>query len=218
MSEQTSINQANSGNLYVIAAPSGAGKTSLVKAILNDNNDIEAAVSYTTREKRAGEVEGVDYYFIDKGRFQDRVKSGEFLEYAQVFDNFYGTSREKVALRLKEGKDIILEIDWQGARQIKNAFPPASEQQCISIFVLPPSKSALEARLQSRGQDSNEIIARRMQSAVSEISHYDEFDYLVVNDVFEDALVDLQMIIRVKRLALRPQSARNAGLITELLA
>ena len=218
MPEQISANKAATGNLYVIAAPSGAGKTSLVKALLSDTTDIEVAVSYTTRPKREGEVEGVDYYYIDKNNFLDMVNKDQFLEYAQVFDNFYGTSREKVEQRLKKGKDIILEIDWQGARQVSNAFPPPSKQQCIGIFILPPSRSALDERLHARGQDSEEVIARRMQGAVEEISHFDEFDYLVVNDVFEEALSDLKAILRANQLVFGLQSKRIGGLITDLLA
>jgi guanylate kinase len=218
MSEQITANKAGTGNLYVIAAPSGAGKTSLVKALLGDSKDIEVAVSYTTRPKREGEVDGLDYYFIDKNSFLDMVNKDQFLEYAQVFDNYYGTSREKVEQRLIKGKDIILEIDWQGARQVRKAFPPSSEQQCIGIFILPPSRPALEERLNARGQDSKEVIARRMQGAVEEISHFEEFDYLLVNDVFEEALADLKAILRVNQLVFGLQSKRIGGLITDLLA
>lgn len=208
-------NQINSasGQLFVIAAPSGAGKTSLVKALVDSMEDVEVSVSYTTRPKRQGEVDGVHYHFIDKPTFLAMVDNAEFLEHAEVFDNFYGTSEKKIAEQLKSGAHVILEIDWQGAEQVRKSFPESS-----GIFILPPSRSALEKRLQSRGQDSDEVISRRMRDAVNEISHYAEFDYLIVNDVFEQALSDLKAVINAKQLAFGPQSRKFSGLIADLLA
>ena len=177
------------GTLYIISAPSGAGKTSLVHALLERDKQVMVSVSHTTRAKRDGEQDGVHYNFISVETFNQMVEKGVFLEYAQVFDNFYGTSRDWVEARLNEGHDVILEIDWQGARLTRKAFPAAT-----GIFILPPSRQALEERLQGRGQDSDAIIARRMRDAVSEIEHYDEFDYLIVNDDFDTALNELAAI------------------------
>ena len=202
----------NIGTLYVIAAPSGAGKTSLVKALTESTPDISVSVSHTTRSMRLGESDGVEYHFVEHRVFEDLVKAGSFLEYAQVFDHCYGTSRTEVVRRLSQGSDVILEIDWQGARQVRQAMP-----ESVSIFILPPSRVTLEQRLKARGQDSDNIITRRMRDAVNEISHYDEFDYLVVNDDFGRALSDLQTIVRSRRLRRPVQQHQLAGLLAELL-
>ena len=198
--------------LYIVAAPSGAGKTSLVKELVDQDEQIMVSVSNTTREMRPGEVDGVHYNFTEVEAFKAMVAEGKFLEHAQVFDNFYGTSSDWVKARLAEGIDVILEIDWQGARQVKEAFPAA-----VGIFILPPSRSALEERLRGRGQDGEDIIARRMQDAKSEISHYDEFDFVVVNDVFDEALEDLRTIIHARRLRQLGQPGLEA-LVKDLLA
>lgn len=208
----------NIGNLYIVAAPSGAGKTSLVDALARSGSNIKVSVSYTTRPKRPGEIDGEHYYFVEKKVFQEMVNQGHFLEYAQVFDNYYGTSQQKVDETLKSGTDLILEIDWQGAQQVRKSFQPTANQQCSCIFILPPSKRTLSDRLHARGQDSEDVIARRMQDAVNEISHYAEFDYLVVNDDFEQALLDLKAIIRANRLGFANQSQRLCNLIADLLA
>jgi guanylate kinase len=186
------------GTLYVISAPSGAGKTSLVKALLEQTENIGVSVSHTTRAKREGEQDGVDYNFIDKDLFVAMVEKGAFLEHAQVFDNYYGTAVENIEAKLKQGEDVILEIDWQGAAQVRKQLPYA-----VNIFILPPSQQALEERLRGRGQDSDEIIARRMRDAKSETSHYSEYDYLVVNDEFEKALTELKSIVLARRSLLK---------------
>jgi guanylate kinase len=200
------------GTLFIIAAPSGAGKTSLVKALLASNENVAFSTSHTTRAMRPGEENGRDYHFTDVPTFQGMVERGEFLEHARVFDNYYGTSRAAVVDRLNAGVDVILDIDWQGARQVRAAMPEAR-----SVFILPPSHDALELRLRGRGQDSDEVIARRMRDAVSEMQHYDEFDYLVINDRFDVALNELQAILLTYRLRREPQTARYAGLLKELL-
>lgn len=203
----------HTGTLYIISAPSGAGKSSLVKALLKETPDLTVSVSHTTRKPRPGETDGVEYHFVDVETFRLMVSDGAFLEHAQVFDNFYGTSRSAALDLLKIGKDVILEIDWQGARQVRTMVPGA-----VSIFILPPSRGALEERLRNRGQDSEEVIARRMRDAISEMSHYAEFDYLVINDQFEQALLDLQAIITARRLRATVQQANQRGLLTALLA
>ena len=159
------------GTLYIVSAPSGAGKTSLVKALLERLRGVEVSVSHTTRAPRPGERDSVDYHFIDKVAFESLVQAGEFLEYAQVFDNYYGTSKASVFERLDAGLDVILEIDWQGARQVARAAP-----QAVKVFILPPSRDALRERLTARGQDSDTVIERRMRDAVIEMSHYQEYD------------------------------------------
>jgi guanylate kinase len=201
-----------SATLYIVAAPSGAGKTSLVKALLEVDPHVVVSVSHTTRAMRPGEQDGVDYNFVDVAQFEALVAEHRFLEYAKVFDNYYGTSRDWVETTLAAGKDVILEIDWQGARIVRQAFAEA-----VGIFILPPSRQALEERLRGRGQDSDEIIARRMQDAKGEISHYDEFDYVVINDVFDDALFDLRAIVAARR-RLRTQQPQLAARVAELLA
>lgn len=200
------------GTLYIISAPSGAGKTSLVKALLDRLDGITVSVSHTTRAPRPGEQDGEDYHFIDKDRFESLVAAGEFLEHAQVFDNYYGTRRATLVERLEAGEDVILEIDWQGARQVFEAFP-----QAIKVFILPPSREALYERLQGRGQDSEAVIRRRMTDAVAEMRHYDEYHYLVINDDFNAALADLEALFRSQRLRRVPQSLRYAAEIKRLL-
>ncbi len=200
------------GTLYVISAPSGAGKTSLVKALLDNTDGIGVSVSHTTRAMRPGEVDGVDYHFVDKARFEQMVAAGEFLEHAQVFDNFYGTATANIQDKLQQGEDVILEIDWQGAQQVRKLIP-----ETVGIFILPPSRDTLETRLRGRGQDSDEIIARRMRDAKSETSHYAEYDYLVVNDDFDIALAELRSIVLAQRCRYALQSRRLAPLLKELL-
>lgn len=202
-----------SATLYIVAAPSGAGKTSLVKALLERDSQVMVSVSHTTRASREGEIDGKDYNFTRVDDFKQMVEAGLFLEHAQVFDNFYGTSRQWVEQRLAEGTDVILEIDWQGARLVREAFPEA-----VGIFILPPSRQALEERLRGRGQDSDEIIARRMQDAISETSHYDEFDYLVVNDDFATALGELASVILARRQRTETQKSVHEAMIKDLLA
>ena len=185
---------ATQGTLYIISAPSGAGKTSLVKALLEVTEHIMVSVSHTTRPMRNGEVDGKDYYFTDVSRFRQMIADNAFLEYAQVFDNFYGTSRSSALDRMKHGVDVILEIDWQGAAQVREKMPEA-----VSIFILPPSRQELEKRLRGRGTDSDEVIARRLGEAELEMNHYREFDYLVFNDDFDTALLQLRAIILARR-------------------
>jgi len=181
---------ARTGHLYVISAPSGAGKTSLVKAVLAARPELAVSVSHTTRTPRAYEVDGRDYHFVDAARFEQLIAAGAFLEHARVFDNHYGTAREQVAALQAAGRDVLLEIDWQGARQIRAAAPA-----CISIFILPPSRAALEVRLRARRTDSDAVIARRLADAAADISHCLEFDYAVINDQFDAAVGELLAII-----------------------
>ncbi|MDD3447939.1 MAG: guanylate kinase [Gammaproteobacteria bacterium] len=201
------------GTLYIVSAPSGAGKTSLVKALVGQDPEILVSVSHTTRRSRPGEEDGVHYHFVDVAAFEAMLARGAFLEHAQVFGNHYGTSREWVEARLAEGRDVLLEIDWQGARQVREALPAA-----VSVFILPPSRSALEERLRGRGQDDDGVIARRMEESVSELSHYGEYDYLVVNDAFQAALEDLRAIFRARRLRRERQAGALAERLAELLA
>jgi len=175
------------GTLYILSAPSGGGKSSLAQALVESSGDVGVSVSHTTRAPRPGERDGIHYHFVDKETFAAMVAAGDFLEHAQVFDHFYGTSRAAVQSLLAQGKNVLLDIDWQGMRGIKAQVPEAT-----SIFILPPSREELENRLRSRGQDSDGIIARRMRDAVSEMRHYDEFDYILVNDDFDLALQDLR--------------------------
>ncbi|ACO76543.1 guanylate kinase [Azotobacter vinelandii CA] len=201
------------GTLYIISAPSGAGKTSLVKALIDALPQVRVSVSHTTRGMRPGEVEGVNYHFVDRPTFLGMLERGEFLEHAEVFGNLYGTSQLWLEQTLAEGYDLILEIDWQGAQQVRRLLPQAQ-----SIFILPPSQQALRHRLTNRGQDSDEIIERRMREAVSEMSHYVEYDYLVINDNFAHALEDLKSIFRARQLQLEAQQRRHGDLLAELLA
>ena len=200
------------GTLYVISAPSGAGKTSLVKALLEKTEGIGVSVSHTTRVKREGEQDGVDYHFTEKAAFEKMVEECAFLEHAQVFDNYYGTATANIEAKLNKGEDVILEIDWQGAAQVRKQLPYS-----VNIFILPPSQAALEERLRGRGQDSDEIIARRMRDAKNETSHYSEYDYLVVNDDFESALTELKSIVLARRYRFGAQSRRLSALLQELL-
>lgn len=199
--------------LYIVSAPSGAGKTSLVKALVESTEEAVVSVSHTTRAPRQGERDGINYHFVSRVAFEAMVDRGAFLEHARVFDNYYGTSGDWVEARLEAGTDVILEIDWQGARQIRRRLP-----QACSIFILPPSRAALARRLQGRGQDDGEVIARRMQDAQAQMSHYDEFDYVVINDDFATALSELRAILLARRLRLAPQRRRRAALLADLLA
>ena len=200
------------GTLYIVSAPSGAGKTSLVRELLAREPSLTLSVSHTTRSRRPGEQHGVHYYFVGPEQFQAMVSQGAFLEYAQVFDNFYGTSKAAVTEQLHNGRDVVVEIDWQGARQLRRLFPGA-----VTIFILPPSREVLEQRLRARGQDSEAIIARRMQEAREDISHYTEYDYLLVNDDFSQAVTDLQSIIHVRGLRRETQEEALRDLLASLL-
>jgi guanylate kinase len=199
-----------SGQLFILSAPSGAGKSSLAKALMQALPNLAVSVSHTTRAPRPGEEHGVHYYFVTREDFENKVKAGEFVEHARVFDNYYGTARTSIEQLLAAGKDVILDIDWQGARNIKQHMPDA-----VSIFILPPSRAALEERLRGRGQDSPEIIARRMRDAVAEMRHYSEFDHVVVNDVFDDARADLAAIFQGKSAQKRPLNMDIAALLRE---
>ena len=200
------------GKLYIISAPSGAGKTSLVKQLRAEVDSIAVSVSHTTRAMRPGEQDAKDYFFVSREQFLAMVIDQAFLEHAQVFDNFYGTAQKTVTDNLEKGLDVILEIDWQGAQQIKALIPAA-----VSVFILPPSIEVLQQRLQNRGQDSAEIIARRMRDAVAEMQHYAEFDYLVVNDDFQLALNQLKSIIIANRLRQDIQKQRLNSLLKDLI-
>jgi len=199
-------------NLFVIAAPSGCGKTSLVKALIEKTNDLCVSISHTTRDARPGEVHGENYFFVSKEEFDHIENSDGFIESAQVFDNYYGSAKQTVSDLLQNGTDVILEIDWQGARQVKKSF-----ENAIGIFILPPSEVALRERLTDRGQDNESIINRRMQDAVSEMEHYDEFDYLVINDDFDIALNDLSTIVLSQRLSLSEQTNKHKQLLNSLI-
>ncbi|GGC09259.1 guanylate kinase [Marinobacterium zhoushanense] len=201
------------GHLYIVSAPSGAGKTSLVKALLERDSQVVVSVSHTTRPRREGEIEGVDYNFVTPEQFEAKIENGQFLEYAEVFGNKYGTSQVWVQEQLKRGLDVILEIDWQGAEQVRRLMPEAR-----SVFILPPSREVLERRLRGRGTDTEEVIQRRLSKTVSEISHYGEFDYLIVNDDFETALADLASLFRSARLTQRLQQQRHEALLAALLS
>ncbi len=202
----------NKGNLFSISAPSGAGKTSLVKALIDRDSNLRLSVSHTTRPIRPGEVNGADYYFVDKSEFEALIDQGAFLEYARVFGNFYGTAQSSVEKALSTGCNVLLEIDWQGAAQVRRLIPKS-----VSIFVLPPSRDALESRLRGRGQDSEDVIARRMSAARDEISHYAEADYIVINDDFERAVADISNILSGENLQKYRPAERNSELIRALL-
>jgi guanylate kinase len=200
------------GRLFVIAAPSGAGKTSLVKALLARKPELHVSISHTTRQKRPTEEHGREYYFVSAPEFQQLVERGEFLEHARVFDNFYGTARPPVEARLAQGNNVVLEIDWQGAQQVRKALP-----ECSTIFILPPSRRSLEERLRNRATDSDEVIARRLRDAVGDMSHWREFDYVVVNDDFERAVADLVRIIDGRGEGLRAGRPQLQPLLAALL-
>ena len=199
------------GSLFVVSAPSGAGKTSLVRALLERCTDLEFSVSCTTRPRRDGERDGVDYHFVDHAGFEKRVADGEFLEHAEVFGNYYGTGRDEVERRLTAGQDVILEIDWQGARQVHQHMP-----ESVSVFILPPSREALERRLHGRGKDAAEVIRQRLAEAEAEMSHWHEFEYVIVNDDFGQALDDLSALVQSRRLRRDAQAVRHAALLAEL--
>jgi guanylate kinase len=202
----------NDPNLYVVAAPSGGGKTSLVNALLRKDQGVRLSVSYTTRPPRPGEVDGTHYHFVDEDRFLALIERDAFLEHARVFDHRYGTGREAVEQDLAAGFDVILDIDWQGARQIRNSFPSSR-----SIFIVPPSLDALRQRLIRRAQDSDSVIQRRMRDAQAEISHWDEFDFLIINEEFEQALSELHCMIRSGKPG-RPDDRQQYGeILAELL-
>ena len=204
---------ARAARLWVISAPSGAGKTSLVRALLAARSNLAVSVSHTTRRQRPNEVEGRDYHFVDIPRFEQMVAAGAFLEHARVFDNYYGTGRAQLEARLAAGQDVLLEIDWQGARQVRAALP-----SCTTIFILPPSRGALEQRLKGRGTDSPEVIARRLADAVADMSHWHEFDYVVVNDRFDQAVAELLAILDGTGEALRTDRAALPAFVAGLLA
>lgn len=213
MSTQTPRTLAVDGTLFVVAAPSGAGKSTLVNALLEREPAISLSISHTTRPPRPGEQYGRHYYFVEREAFEREIADGIFLEHAEVHGNLYGTSRTTVNTLLTQGRDVLLEIDWQGARQIRQTKP-----DCVSVFILPPSRAELERRLRGRGSDSADVIARRLHNSREEIAHAHEFDYIIVNDDFDVALGDLQAIVRAVRQRSRLQWQRHEALIAELLA
>lgn len=202
-----------SGNIFIVSAPSGAGKTSLVKALLEADHQVKLSVSYTTRAPRPGEVEGAHYHFVSMDDFMAMLNRGDFLESAEVYGNRYGTSQRWIEAQVATGVDILLEIDWQGAAQVRKLMP-----QAISIFVLPPSPAALRERLTGRGQDSEQIIAGRLAAAREDMSHVSEFDYVIINDDFTAAVLELQAVVKASRLTLSKQMAKNGALIESLFA
>lgn len=203
----------STGNLFIVAAPSGGGKTSLVKNLVNGLDNIAVSISHTTRQMRPGEVDGVDYFFLNEKNFATMIGAGEFVEHAQVFDHFYGTSAAQIMERLRLGIDVVLDIDWQGAQQIKHAFPDA-----VSVFVIPPSLSELKQRLMNRRQDNEAVISARMHRAQDELSHYPEFDYLIINDKFENAAIELRSIVIANRLRMNRQVEQQRQLLSFLLS
>lgn len=206
-------NNMAQGSLFIITAASGTGKTSLVKQLTTTTNNLSVSVSHTTREPRVGEINGQHYHFVKKDEFVAMIHNNAFLEYAEVFDNFYGTSQQSVEYMLSHGTDVILEIDWQGALQVKKLMP-----QAVMIFILPPNKDALRERLSNRGQDSDEVINKRLAGSVKEMQHYLNFDYVVVNDNFDVALAEIKSIIIAHRLTLDKQQIRQHDRIAQLLA
>ena len=206
----TGDNASRPGRLFVIAAPSGAGKTSLVRALMERVPELRFSISYTTRRQRPNEVHGRDYFFVPREEFERMAEAGQFLEHATVFGNSYGTARAQVEQSLTSGQDLILEIDWQGARQIRAALP-----ECCSIFILPPSRAELERRLRGRGTDTEEVIVRRLGEAADDMGHWQEFDYVVVNDVFECALDQLSAIVQGRD---PPEARRDRAGLGELAA
>ncbi|WP_394176221.1 guanylate kinase [Thalassotalea litorea] len=202
------------GNLFILSAPSGAGKSSLIKALLAQKSDraMQVSVSHTTRDPRPGEVNGEHYHFVSVDEFKALIADNAFYEWAEVFGNYYGTSEAAIDAQLEQGIDVFLDIDWQGAQQVRLRHP-----QVTTIFISPPSKEALLSRLQSRGQDSDEVIAERMAQAKSECSHFEEFDYIVVNDEFETALIDLTTIVNNQRLKRSQQAMKHRQMFNQLL-
>ena len=200
------------GNLYIIWSPSGGGKTSLVTALAARDSNVCRSVSHTTRAARAGEIDGREYHFVDRATFQGMTGSGDFLEHAEVYGNYYGTSERWISDALAAGRDIFLTIDWQGGVQVRHRFPGL-----IGIYVLPPSLAVLEQRLKARGQDSNEVVARRLAAARDDLSHLIEFDYVIINDQFETAVAELAAIVRAQRLKREAQMKRHESLIENLM-
>ena len=201
------------GTLYIVAAPSGAGKSSLVNAVLSRESGIVLSISFTSRKARPGERHAQHYHFIGKEEFESMIANGDFFEHALVHGDYKGTAKQSVEPQLAAGKDVLLEIDWQGARQVREKLPDA-----ISIFILPPSKDALETRMRNRGQDSEEVIRQRLANAREEMSHYDEFDYVIVNEHFDAAVSELRAIFQAQRLKREAQQQRHSELIRNLLA
>jgi guanylate kinase len=197
-----------SGLLFIVSSPSGGGKTSLVKTLLEAEPQLRLSVSYTTRPPRPGEEDGRDYHFVSAAEFERMLEAGEFLESAVIYGNRYGTSQKLIEREQAQGRDVVLEIDWQGAQQIRRVM-----RQVVSIFILPPSPEVLESRLRARGQDSEDVVARRLASAREEISHVSEYEYVIINDDFNRAAQDLRSIIRAERLKLARQLARNVNLV-----
>lgn len=200
------------GTLYIIAAASGTGKTSLAKALAESMPNIKISISHTTRPLRINEKANESYFYVDEGTFVDMIAQGAFLEYAKVFDYYYGTSSLFVAEQLQQGFDVLLDIDWQGAQQVRQKMP-----ECVSIFLLPPSQQALRQRLENRKRDTQDVIEKRLMLASSEIAHHNEFDYLVINDGFTAALQDLQAIVRAQRLQKKMQELKHAALLKQLI-
>lgn len=201
-----------SGHLYIVSAPSGAGKTTLVRMLLENDSGIRLSISYTTRAPRSGEQSGREYHFTDATTFRGMVDRGEFLEWAEVHGNYYGTSRLWIESEMAAGRDVLLEIDWQGAQQVRKLFPAA-----IGVFVMPPSMAELERRLTGRGTDSAEVITRRLAAAYDEMRHVAEFDYVIINDALQQALFDLLSVVRASRLRYEAQHVRHSGLFNDLL-
>ncbi len=201
------------GNLFIVSSPSGAGKSSLISALLDKHNDMKVSVSHTTRAPRPGEENGVHYHFTDVDTFKQLIEQDEFYEWAEVFGNYYGTSKSAIQAQLEQGIDVFLDIDWQGAQQMRGLV-----EDLKTIFILPPSRTELENRLNKRGQDSAEVIAKRMAQAQSEMSHYNEYDFLLINDDFEQTLEQFEQIVLAHRQQLPNQQSKFANLITELLA
>lgn len=201
------------GTLYIVAAPSGAGKSSIVNAVLARDPQIALSISFTSRAPRPGERHAQHYNFVSADEFKGMIRAGDFFEYAQVHGDWKGTARQSVEPQLCAGKDVLLEIDWQGARQVREKVPDA-----VSVFILPPSRAALEERMRKRGQDTEEVIHRRLAAAREEMSHYDEFDYMIVNEVFDTAVDEMCAIFTASRLRREPQAERHASLLAALLA
>ncbi|KAA1165505.1 MULTISPECIES: guanylate kinase [Pseudoalteromonas] len=200
------------GNLFILSAPSGAGKSSLINALLKKHTDMKVSVSHTTRSPRPGEENSVHYHFVSTDEFKALIEKNDFFEWAQVFDNYYGTSKQAIESQLDAGIDVFLDIDWQGAQQVRKIMPSVQ-----TIFILPPSKKELEQRLNNRGQDSADVIAGRMAQAQSETSHYNEYDFVIVNDDFDTALADIEIIVMAQRLTLKAQEDRHQVLLNSLL-